>query len=68
MPEKLVKPCVKAGSRPSDLVLDPFCGSGTVGAVARRYDRRFIGCDLNADYLTLARDRLAHSFTTPLLD
>lgn len=42
----------------SCLVLDPFCGSGTVGAVARRFGRRFVGCDLSAVYLELARERI----------
>ena len=42
----------------SCLVLDPFCGSGTVGAVSRRLGRRFVGVDLSAKYLELARDRI----------
>ena len=58
-----MEPCVLAGSRAGDLVLDPFCGSGTVGAVAcyLRGPRRFIGCDLNLAYLELARTRLARA-------
>lgn len=40
-------------------VLDPFCGSGTVGVVAKRLGRSFIGIDLSADYLDLARERIA---------
>ncbi len=39
-------------------VLDPFCGSGTVGAVAKTLGRDFIGIDLSADYLKLARKRI----------
>lgn len=46
MPTKLVEPCVLAGTQPNDLVLDPFCGSGTVGVVALRHGRRFVGVDL----------------------
>src|SRR6185436_18124427 len=57
-PEKLVEPCILAGSRPGDLVLDPFCGSGTVGVVAARYGRGFIGIELNAAYCQMARDRI----------
>ncbi|HIE5943649.1 TPA: DNA-methyltransferase [Burkholderia cepacia] len=57
-PEGLVEPCVLAGSRPGDVVLDPFFGSGTVGQVAQRFGRRFIGCELNPDYEQLQRDRL----------
>lgn len=57
-PEALVEPCVLAGSRPGDVVFDPFFGSGTVGQVAQRLGRRFLGCELNPDYETLQRDRL----------
>lgn len=42
-------------------ILDPFCGSGTVGVVALRHGRRFIGIDLSADYLTLATRRIEAS-------
>jgi modification methylase len=34
-----------SSSRPDDLVLDPFCGTGTTGAVAKRLGRRFVGCE-----------------------
>lgn len=57
-PEALVEPCVMAGSRPGHVVLDPFFGSGTVGQVAQRLGRRFLGCELNPDYEQLQRDRL----------
>ena len=59
MPEALVEPCVLAGSKPGDLVLDPFAGSGTVGVVALRHGRRFIGCELNPAYVRMARKRIA---------
>ena len=58
MPEKLVEPCVLAGSRPGDLILDPFAGSGTVGVVAQKRGRQFIGIELNPDYVKLAEMRL----------
>lgn len=58
MPETLVEPCVRAGSAVGDIVLDPFCGSGTVGVVALREGRRFIGIDLNPQYLALANERI----------
>ena len=45
-PEKLVEPCILAGSQEGGIVLDPFFGSGTTGAVAKRLGRRFIGIDL----------------------
>ncbi|WP_438391132.1 DNA-methyltransferase [Caballeronia sp. DA-9] len=57
-PEALVEPCVLAGSRPGDIVFDPFFGSGTTGAVASRLGRRWIGCELNPAYEPLQRDRL----------
>jgi hypothetical protein len=50
--------CDHADDTGSCLVLDPFCGSGTVGAVARRFGRRFVGLDLSAPYLQLARQRI----------
>jgi DNA modification methylase len=59
MPEALVEPCIRAGSREGDTVLDPFTGSGTVGAVALRWGRRFVGCELNPEYVELAKARIA---------
>jgi site-specific DNA-methyltransferase (cytosine-N4-specific) len=59
MPEALVTPCILAGSRGRDLVLDPFSGSGTVLDVAQRHGRRAIGCDLNPAYHVLAQARTA---------
>lgn len=58
MPEALVEPCLLAGSRLGDLVLDPFTGSGTVGAVAVRHGRSFVGCELNPAYVALAQQRI----------
>ena len=43
-----------SSSRPDDLVLDPFCGTGTTGAVAQRLGRRFIGFERDADYAAAA--------------
>lgn len=59
MPEALVEPCILAGSKPGDLVLDPFAGAGTVGVVALRHGRCFIGCELNQTYAAMARKRIA---------
>lgn len=58
-PEALVEPCILAGSRRGDTVLDPFAGSGTVGVVALKHGRRFIGCDISASSVALASQRLA---------
>lgn len=66
MPEKLVEPCVLAASRPGDLVLDPFCGSGTVMRTAYRLARKGVGCDLNLAYLDLATERTHVTYGLPL--
>jgi len=58
MPPKLVEPCILAGSRLGDTVLDPFSGSGTVGAVATGHGRRYLGIELSPDYLALSVERL----------
>ena len=58
MPEALVEPCVLAGSGPGDTVLDPFAGSGTVGVVAKRHGRMFIGVELNPEYAEIAKTRI----------
>ena len=57
MPEALVEPCILAGSKPGDTVLDMFFGSGTVGRVALKYGRRCIGIDLNQAYLEIQERR-----------
>ncbi|MBI1186877.1 MAG: site-specific DNA-methyltransferase [Alphaproteobacteria bacterium] len=57
-PEKLIAPCIQAGSPKGGLVLDPFFGSGTTGLVALNSGRRFIGVELNRDYCDIARSRL----------
>ena len=59
MPPALAMRCVLAGSRPGDVVLDPFMGSGTVGAVAEKCGRRWFGCDVNPEYAPLAAARTA---------
>lgn len=59
MPEELVEPCILAGSRMGDTILDPFFGSGTVGVVATRLGRKYIGCELNPKYAQIAKQRLA---------
>jgi DNA modification methylase len=59
MPEALVEPCILAGSRKDDLILDPFTGSGTVGVVALRHGRNFIGTELNPDYAEIAHQRIS---------
>ena len=57
-PEELARRCVVAGTRPDDLVLDPFAGSGTTGIVALANGRRFVGIELNEEYCRMAERRL----------
>lgn len=59
MPPDLVEPCILAGSRPGDVVLDPFAGAGTVALVAARLNRRSVSVELNLDYIALAWERLS---------
>ena len=57
-PEKLIEPCVLAGSREGDIVLDPFSGSGTTGVVSKRFGRSYIGLEINPDYVKLSEKRI----------
>ena len=52
------RPCILAGSKENDIILDPFMGSGTTGAVARSLGRHYLGCELNQDYGTLIQQRI----------
>lgn len=56
-PKKLVEPCILAGTRKGDIVLDPFAGSGTVGEVALEHRRSAVLIELNPKYLTLIKRR-----------
>lgn len=67
MPQALVEPCILAGSKPGDLVLDPFAGSGTVGVVALRHGRRFLGLELNPEYCEMARNRISGPMFAPMV-
>jgi modification methylase len=58
-PEALLARVILAASRPDDLVLDPFSGTGTTGAVAHRLRRRFVGIERAAEYVTAAQRRIA---------
>jgi site-specific DNA-methyltransferase (adenine-specific) len=57
-PAELIEPCIELGSREGDLVLDPFIGSGTTGVSALNLRRRFVGIELNPDYIQIAENRL----------
>jgi hypothetical protein len=58
MPEEIVRRCVLSTSREGDVILDTFCGSGTVGVVALRYQRDFVGIELNSDYAAMSEKRI----------
>jgi site-specific DNA-methyltransferase (adenine-specific) len=58
MPEALVKPCVLAGSKEGDTILDPFFGAGTTGLVALKNNRKYIGIELNPQYAKIAENRI----------
>ena len=58
-PLGLVIPCILAGSREGDVILDPFFGSGTVAEAATLLNRNWIGIELNSAYQNLYKERLA---------
>jgi modification methylase len=58
-PQALLARVILSSSRPDDLVLDPFCGTGTTGAVARHLGRRFIGIEREEGYAKAAEQRIA---------
>jgi site-specific DNA-methyltransferase (cytosine-N4-specific) len=64
-PPELIRPCILAGSARGDTVLDPFSGSGTTGMVATQEGRRYVGIDVNSEYLDLS---LRTRFAQPALD
>lgn len=66
-PPALVEPCILAGSRPGDTVLDPFGGTGTVGSVAAYHDRRAVLIDINPANEALMGERL-EKHEAPLFD
>jgi len=58
-PPELIRPCILAGSRPGDTVIDPFFGAGTTGVVAVEEGREYIGIDINSGYCELAKKRVS---------
>ena len=58
MPEALVEPCILAGSKEGDTILDPFSGSGTVGLVALTNNREYLGVELNPQYAEMSVERI----------
>jgi len=58
-PSDLIEPCILAGCPKDGVVLDPFMGSGTTGMVAQELGRKWIGCELNPEYINLQKTRTA---------
>ena len=58
-PPALVEPCIAAGSKSGDIVLDPFFGSGTTGEVCEKLGRQWLGIEINPEYGDMARRRTA---------
>lgn len=61
-PERLIEMLLLSSSRPGDLVLDPFLGSGTTALVAERHARDWVGVEIDEAYLSMARTRLSEAF------
>jgi DNA modification methylase len=57
-PPEIPEICIKAGSKPGDTILDPFSGAGTTGLVAERLGRKYIGIELNKNYVTMSEKRI----------
>lgn len=57
-PEKVIERAILSSTKTGDLVFDPFCGSGTVGVVCKKHNRKFVGIDNNTEYLAIAKKRL----------
>jgi len=57
-PPALIEPCILAGSRPGDIALDPFMGSGTTARVALQHGRQYLGCEINPEYGQLQQQRI----------
>jgi len=66
-PEALARDHILSWSNPGDVVLDPMMGSGTTGKMALLHGRRFVGIDISAEYVALARRRIANVEAQPFL-
>lgn len=67
-PLQLAERCVLAGSAKGDLVVDPFCGIGTALDAAQRNERRYLGCDISAKYVGIARQDLSYGYTPNMFE
>ena len=60
-PVRLIEELIESSSNPNALILDPFIGSGTTAVAAQRLGRQYIGCDISAEYVEIARRRVQNS-------
>lgn len=58
-PKDLITPCILAGSKVNDIVLDPFSGAGTTGVVCKELNREYLGIEINPEYAQMAENRIA---------
>lgn len=57
-PQDLIEPCILAGCPEGGTVLDPFLGAGTTAVVAQKHGRKWVGCEINPEYIAIAEKRL----------
>lgn len=67
-PMELIRPCILAGSRAGDIVLDPFAGAGTTLVLAKKLGRKAIGIELNEEYCEMIVRRIQKETAMPLFD
>ena len=65
-PIKLIRELIKKFTKEGDLVLDPFCGSGTIPLVCKQLNRNYIGFEISKEYVEMAQKRLSQSVLFPL--
>ena len=58
-PQRIPELCIKAGSREGDTILDPFMGSGTTAYVCQQLSRKWVGIELNKEYINIIKQRTA---------
>lgn len=62
-PIDLITPCIQSSTKKGNCVLDPFCGTGTVGVVSNSNSRNFVGIELNRKFINVARNRIGRDLT-----